>query len=53
MISSLLIAVGLAMDAFAVSVTSGATATHDRLKTALTAAPSEIIRVMAAAPAPK
>lgn len=38
MISSLLIAVGLAMDAFAVSVTSGATATHDRLKTALTAA---------------
>ncbi len=37
-ISTLLIALGLAMDAFAVSVTSGATITHDRLKSALKAA---------------
>ncbi len=37
-ISTLLIALGLAMDAFAVSVTSGVTVTHDRLKSALTAA---------------
>lgn len=38
MTSSLLIALGLSMDAFAVSVTSGTTITHDRLKSALTAA---------------
>lgn len=37
-ISTLLIALGLAMDAFAVSVTSGVTVTHDRLKSAFTAA---------------
>ncbi len=37
-ISTLLIALGLAMDTFAVSVTSGVTVTHDRLKSALTAA---------------
>ncbi len=36
--SSLLIALGLSLDAFAVSVTSGATITHERLKSALTAA---------------
>jgi putative Mn2+ efflux pump MntP len=34
-ISTLLIALGLSMDAFAVSVTSGATITQDRLKSAL------------------
>jgi putative Mn2+ efflux pump MntP len=37
-ISTLLIAIGLAMDAFAVSVTGGATITDDRLKSAFTAA---------------
>jgi putative Mn2+ efflux pump MntP len=35
MTSSLLIALGLSMDAFAVSVTGGATITQDRLKSAL------------------
>ena len=38
MTSSLLIALSLAMDAFAVSVTGGTTITHDRLKSALTVA---------------
>ena len=37
-ISTLLIALGLAMDAFAVSVTSGVTVTRDRLKAAFRAA---------------
>jgi putative Mn2+ efflux pump MntP len=38
LISSLLIALGLSMDAFAVSVTGGATMFHDRLRGALAAA---------------
>jgi len=38
MISILLIALGLSMDAFAVSVTGGATMSHDRLRGALAAA---------------